>query len=212
MQYGISLSERLYPLLDICFYGQYTDESWFRFDKLYPFDTPVDKIVSDSKDFIEEVRNKEKVVKYVSWGVDSKVFVMNGLTNEVGHVGNILFLDFDDGAEFESILRKIAYLQRDKLIHSNPDIVKSEHGFHVYVYEIFDFKHIASILKTEYIYTGICNKFFRSTMYLKSSVLRLSMVKKGKDSRLEIIERGYSIGEIGNLYKEFVRKCLYENI
>lgn len=220
MEHGIAHSPVTYPLLDVCFYGQYQDGVWFRTDTLYPFDTSVEQIQLDCDNLMTRNRRELEIddrieyirMSWLSWGIDSKVFMLNPLTNECGHVGNILFLDFDETGEFENVLRKIAYLQRDKLIKTNPDIVGSGNGFHVYVYEVFDFSVIRAILKKDYIYNSLCDKFFRTTMYLKCSVLRLSKIKKGKEQPLKLLESGYTNNEVGQLYQNFVRRCIDENL
>ena len=220
MQHGIAYSPEVYPLLDVCFYGQYQDDVWFRTDTLYPFETTVEQIQLDADNLIHNQRrdnvilgrNRRTKLAWLSWGVDSKVFLLNPLTNEVGHVGNILFLDFDESKDFEGVLRKIAYLQRDGYVTTNPDIVGSGNGFHVYFYEIFDFQMIRAILKKDYIYYSLCDKFFRSTMYLKCSVLRLSERKKGNKQPLKLLEPGYTDSEVGRLYQDFVRRCIDENL
>jgi hypothetical protein len=196
-------NEHCVLLVNICFYGQDRDDKWYREDNLYPWlDIPF-SISIDCDEFA-----RKNGLLYSSWGIDSRVYVCDGRTNEITHIGNMLFLDFDDVKDIKSVYNKIALLIDDGLISSTPDIVRSKHGFHCYFYEVFDFSEVRNILLKPYISDYICDAFFRTTLKLKCSVLRLSKWKKGEYSPLELIEFGDTEDDVGKKFQLFVRSAL----
>jgi len=164
-------------------------------------------IYSDCDDFA-----KRHGLIYSSWGIDSRIYIRDGDTGSCDHIGNLLFLDFDDVSDELIVFNKIALLIDDGLVKSTPDIVKSKHGYHVYFYEVFTFDNIREIFGKPYISEYVCDAFFRTTLKLKCSVLRLSNWKKGEFSPSKLIVHGDTEDDIGRRFQAFVRGVLNENV
>jgi len=199
------VSGYFFPVIRVAFYGQHENDEWFRKDIFIPVET--------SGSTIEELAKKireENSLKYVSWGIDNRLTVMDMKTGCYETIANMPFIDIDIKAKVvtQELNSIITTLRIDGYVRTSPTIISSENGFHLYYFDSVTFERVMAILNHPVFDGYVCSKFKRSTFALKGSVLRLSNYKKGNESDLIPLVLGTASSEFTESYMSFVHNIL----
>lgn len=198
------------PQMRLCFYGQKDDEdeTWYRSDsKIFP------EVTREHIETMAEQRMKEANLKYVSWGIDSRLYAYDLVSGMSEYVGNMPIIDLDvpDDIVNPMIMSIVATLEAEGYTRSKPTVVHSGNGKHMYYFDSMGFNSVMKILNHRVFEDFICTRFKRSTFVLGGSVLRLSEKKKGGLSPLKLLVRGEATSQFMCAYMTFIHNIVAGN-
>ncbi len=174
------MSSDEYPIIDVCFYGQKSDGKWLRYDRfVYPYCT---KEMIDI--WAKNIKN-DNDMEYISWGIDSTVWTMDIHSQIKIQKGNIFILDMDVSGNYHEVTDDlISIILNNTTISVRPDIYKTGSGIHLYFFDLIDTEYLRRMMKQVFIQELVDDKFWKTTLKLGSSVLRLSDEKKGNKNKI----------------------------
>jgi len=187
------------PLIRVAFYGQNKEGEWFRHDKLVTPNTPKEAVDKEA----EKLKEKNKL-EWISYGIDSRIYVQKRMTGEVEELGAVLFIDIDirdiDAGQWYEIMSVILD------IGVVPDIAITKNGMHLRFWFIDEPKR--QIERMEKFRPLIDEKALKVAKSLNAAVLRLSEKKKNEINDIILINEGKPKNHEDDLYlvMGFVRK------